>query len=45
MRLLDKRKDFVSTVIVDCMTLLTNRDKLIGLWLGGYVFASFKVMQ
>ena len=45
MRLLVKRNDFISTVIMDSMIVLTIGSKPIGLYLRGFVFAPFYVVQ
>ena len=44
MRLLEKRNDFMSTVMMDSMTLLMTGSKLIDLLLRESVFAPFYVM-
>jgi len=45
MRLLEKREDFILTVMMDSMTLLMIGSKLIGLLLRESVYAPFYVMQ
>ena len=45
MRLFEKRKGFISTAMMDSMTLLMIGNKLISLQLRGSVFAPFYVMQ
>ena len=45
MRLLEKMKDFISTAMMDSMTLLMIGSKLIGLYLRGSVFVHFYEVQ